>query len=385
MNKMMTRRKLLQFGASMGLGSMLAACGGENAQAESASTSASSGGSTVTTPENTLTTWRMPDEAEPHIATWMAFVANANVWGSDLVNPVKNTLATIANTIVQFEPVNMLVNASDYTLAKQKLDPRVTLHIAEIDDLWIRDTGPVFVKNSRDEQAGVNFNFNGWGKKQSYQRDASIAKKVCELSGRTQLNTSLVLEGGGIEVDGHGTAIITESCVLNPNRNPGLSKAACEAELKRLLGIQKVIWLPGIVGKDITDGHTDFYARFASSGVVIAGLEHDPASYDYALTRRHLEILKSATDANGKAFKVLVLDAPSKVRPEYESKEFAAGYINFYVVNNAVIMPQFGDVETDALAKATLEKAFPNRRVIALNIDPISAGGGGIHCATQQQ
>lgn len=364
---------------------MLAACGGEDARAESASFPASASGATASTPENNSTTWRMPDEAEPHIATWMAFVANANVWGPELATPVKNTLAKIANAIVQFEPVNMLVNANDYALAKQKLDPRVTLHIAELDDLWIRDTGPVFVKNSRGEQAGVNFNFNGWGKKQSYQRDAGIAKKVCELSGRALLNTHLVLEGGGIEVDGKGTAIITESCVLNPNRNPGLSKASCEAELKKLLGIQKVIWLPGIAGKDITDGHTDFYARFASPGVVIAGLEHDPASYDYAITRRHLDILKKSTDAHGNALKVLVLDAPSKIRPEYESKEFAAGYINFYVVNNAVIMPEFGDPETDALAKATLEQAFPSRRVIALNIDPISAGGGGIHCATQQQ
>ena len=369
----------------MSLGSMLAACGGEDARAESTSSPSSSTGTTASTPENNLTGWRMPDEAEPHTATWMAFVANANVWGPELATPVKNTLANIANAIVQFEPVNMLVNANDYTLAKQKLDPRVTLHIAEIDDLWIRDTGPVFVKNSRGEQAGVNFNFNGWGKKQSYQRDAGIAKKVCELSGRALLNTKLVLEGGGIEVDGQGTAIITESCVLNPNRNPGVSKVACEAELKKLLGIQKVIWLPGIAGKDITDGHTDFYARFASPGVVIAGLEHDPASYDYAITRLHLDILKRSTDVKGNPLKVLVLDAPSTVRPEYESKEFAAGYINFYVVNNAVIMPEFGDAETDALAKATLEQAFPKRRVIALNIDPISAGGGGIHCATQQQ
>lgn len=369
----------------MSLSSMLAACGGEDARAENTSSPSSSTGPTASTQENNFTSWRMPDEAEPHTATWMAFVANANVWGPELAKPVKNTLAKIANAIVQFEPVNMLVNANDYNLAKQKLDPRVTLHIAEIDDLWIRDTGPVFVKNNRGEQAGVNFNFNGWGKKQSYQRDAGIAKKVCELSGRTLLNTKLVLEGGGIEVDGQGTAIITESCVLNPNRNLGLSKAACEAELKKLLGIQKVIWLPGIVGKDITDGHTDFYARFASPGVVIAGLEHDPTSYDYAVTRLHLDILKKSTDVNGNPLKVLVLDAPSTVRPEYESKEFAAGYINFYVVNNAVIMPEFGDAETDALAKATLEQAFPKRRVIALNIDPISAGGGGIHCATQQQ
>jgi agmatine deiminase len=384
---MNARRQFLRFGSSLTLGSLLAGCGGEMALAESSNSlpSSSSGTETNTVTDNSLSSWRMPDEAEPHNATWMAFVANPAVWGSDLVSPVKGTLANIANTIVQFEPVNMLVNASDYNLAKQKLDSKVTLHIADIDDLWMRDTGPVFVKNTRGEQAGVNFNFNGWGRKQNFLRDAGIAKKVCDIAGRPLLTTKLVLEGGGIEVDGHGTAIVTESCVLNSNRNPGLSKAACEIELKRLLGIQKVIWLPGIIGKDITDGHTDFYARFASPGVVIAGLEHDPSSYDYALTRRHLEILKNATDASGKRLKVLVLDAPSKVRPEYESNEFAAGYINFYVINQAVIMPQFGDVETDDLAKATLAQAFPNRQVLALNIDPISAGGGGIHCTTQQQ
>ena len=162
---------------------MLAACGGEDARAESASFPASASGATASTPENNSTTWRMPDEAEPHIATWMAFVANANVWGPELATPVKNTLAKIANAIVQFEPVNMLVNANDYALAKQKLDPRVTLHIAELDDLWIRDTGPVFVKNSRGEQAGVNFNFNGWVRNRAINVMLALRKKCVNCLG----------------------------------------------------------------------------------------------------------------------------------------------------------------------------------------------------------
>jgi agmatine deiminase len=382
---MRTRRQFLQMGTSATLGALLTACGGEAAQAENTAITSNAPSNSNTTVDKNSSSWRMPDETETHVATWMAFVANASVWGSDMQDPVKNTLAKIANTIVQFEPVHMLVNAADYNAAKQKLDARVTLHVTQLDDLWMRDTAPVFVKNSLGEQAGVNFNFNGWGKKQRFQRDAGIAKQVCEITGRPILTTQLILEGGGIEVDGQGTAIITESCVLNPNRNPGLSKQACELELKRLLGITKIIWLPGIAGKDITDGHTDFYARFISPGMVVAGLEHDPNSYDYALTRRHLEILRTATDAQGRALKIGVLDAPSKIRPTYEGKEFAAGYINFYVVNNAVIMPQFGDTETDSLAKTTLQEAFPKREIIALNIDPIAAGGGGIHCTTQQQ
>ena len=194
-----------------------------------------------------------------------------------------------------------------------------------------------------------------------------------------------MLEGGGIEVDGIGTAIITESCVLNPNRNPGLSKGACEAALRALLGIRKVIWLPGIAGRDITDGHTDFYARFAQPGVVVAHVDPDPASYDYAVTRDHLEILRAATDANGKPLRIVELPGPQRTRSTYGGNDFAAGYVNFYVINGAVIMPEFGDASADALAKRRIAAVFPGRTVLQLNIDAIAAGGGGIHCTTQQQ
>ncbi|MBI3230998.1 MAG: agmatine deiminase family protein [Burkholderiales bacterium] len=378
----MLRRKFLQTSSSMALGTLLAACGGGNADAtpgEAPETLLASQG------KSPADNWRMPDEAEPHLATWMAFGARRSIWGSDLLRPVQDALARIANTIVDFEPVNMLVGSQDLALARSKLSAQVNLIVADVDDLWMRDTGPVFVKNSKGEQAGVNFNFNGWGNKQSHSKDAGVASKVTQQVHRQMLRSSLVLEGGGIEVDGQGTAIITESCVLNANRNPNVSKAACEAELRRLLGIRKVIWLPGIKGKDITDAHTDFYARFTSPGVVVVGLESDPYSYDYAVTRQHLDILRKARDANGRALKVMVMDAPGRVRPRYSTKEFAAGYVNFYVLNGAVLMPEFGDLETDGLAKETLENACPQREIIALNIDAIAAGGGGIHCTTQQQ
>ena len=173
--------------------------------------------------------------------------------------------------------------------------------------------------------------------------------------------------------------------MLNANRNPGLGKAACEAELGRLLGLRKIIWLPGIAGRDITDGHTDFYARFAAPGVVVAAMDEDPASYDHAVTRRHLEILRQATDARGQRLRVEVLKAPATVRRRFETDEFAAGYVNFYVCNGAVIAPQFGDARADANARALLRELFVRREVVQLDIDAIAAGGGGIHCTTQQQ
>jgi agmatine deiminase len=328
--------------------------------------------------------WLMPDEAAPHAATWMAFRASPKVWTRRLASPALDALALIANTVVRFEPVNLLVGAADLALARQKCDRRVTLVTCELDDLWIRDSGPVFVSDGQ-KLAGVDFNFNGWGNKQAHGNDAKVAAVVAAKAGSTHLSTAIVIEGGGIEVDGIGTAIITESCVLNANRNPGLSKGACEAALRALLGVRKVIWLPGIAGRDITDGHTDFYARFAQPGVVVAHVDRDPASYDYAVTRRHLEILRSATDVNGKALRIVELPGPQRRRGTYGGNDFAAGYVNFYVINGAVIMPEFGDAPADALARRRIAAVFPGRAVVQLNIDAIAAGGGGIHCTTQQQ
>lgn len=328
--------------------------------------------------------WFMPDEADPHQRTWMAFGAGANIWGRQLLPEVQRNLAMIARTIAKYEPVSMLVRQSDYALAKKLIGTSaVELIVCPINDLWMRDTGPVFVLTEAGAKAAIDFNFNGWGEKQKYALDAKVAGLVTRRARVKRLTTTLVLEGGGIEVDGHGTAIITESCVLNANRNPGVSKAACEAELKKLLGLAKIIWLPGIKGRDITDGHTDFYARFARPGIVVAGYDPDPQSFDHAVTKKHLEILQTATDADGRKLEVVVLEAPQNVRKTDE--EFAAGYLNFYVCNGAVIAPEFGDARADANAQAKLKSLFPGRVIEQLNIDGIAAGGGGIHCTTQQE
>ncbi|MEV0104704.1 agmatine deiminase family protein, partial [Nocardia sp. NPDC050789] len=266
----MRRRRFFQVSMAMAGSLLLAAC-------------EDTGSDTADTPPSRVPhddrTWLMPEEGDPHTRTWMAFGASERVWGAELLPVVRYNLASIAQAIARFEPVSMLVRPEEMDIARGLIGgANVELVPAALDDLWMRDTGPVFVKGG-GALAGVDFNFNGWGGKQAHAQDAKVAQIVTDRAGVETLHTGLVLEGGGIEVDGQGTAIITESCVLNDNRNPGWTKPEAEAELTYLLGLEKIIWLPGIKGHDITDGHTDFYARFARPGVVVAGLDTDPESY----------------------------------------------------------------------------------------------------------
>ncbi|WP_232776921.1 MULTISPECIES: agmatine/peptidylarginine deiminase [Comamonas] len=384
---MSTRRYFMRScasgGGTMALLGLLAACGGgsDSGPDTNPATPPLDNGST----SNQGQDWLMPDEAEAHKATWMAYGASSAIWTRAQVPQVQLALARIANAIAAYEPVNMLVRQSELETARQLLDPRVTLIPAKLDDLWMRDTGPVFVRKPNGERACVKFNFNGWGKKQQFDHDGLVADMVSAYVKLPLLATRLVLEGGALEVDGKGTAIITESCVLNSNRNPGWSKADCEAELRRLLGIRKVIWLPGIKNKDITDAHTDFYARFVRPGVVVAHRDMNPDSYEYALTRQHLDILRSATDIDNQPLKIAVVDGPGQIRPGNNPDTFAAGYINYYASSRAIFLPEFGDAKADSIAKEIYAQLYPGRAVIQINIDPIAAGGGGIHCTTQQE
>jgi len=185
--------------------------------------------------------WFMPDEGDRHARTWMAFGASRGIWGRELLPIVQQNLADIAMTIARYEPVSMLVRDCEYDLARELMGSEVELVVAEMDDLWIRDSGPVFLMTEAGDKAAANLNFNGWGGKQTFQKDRRVAAWVAQEAAVPILSTDLVLEGGCIEVDGHGTAIITESCVLNDNRNPGVSKAEFEAQLMPLLGLEKIM------------------------------------------------------------------------------------------------------------------------------------------------
>ena len=335
--------------------------------------------------------WFMPDEGAHHKRTWMSFIASSEVWEKRQVLEVQRNLASIATTIAKYEPVSMLVRRQDYDIASNLLGGlakhRHPIKLIEftMNDLWMRDTGPVFVVNEKSQKAAVNLNFNGWGEDQDYKLDAKGADFVAEKAGVKTIHTDLVLEGGCFEVDGQGTAIMTESCILNDNRNPGKTKKAVDSELKTLLGLNKIIWLKGIKGKDITDGHTDFYARFVKPGVVIVSRDTDMSSYDYNITRENINILQASTDAKGKCFRVIILDTPWEFNSAYGTKDFAAGYVGFYVCNGAVIMQKFGDKQADKVARIKLSKAFPKHYIEQISVDGIASGGGSIHCATQQE
>ena len=391
---------------------------------------------------------RMPEESEPHDATWMAYGATTQAWGTTGAYGASRALArhnlmNIAVQLSRFEAVKMLVSPSDMVEAKAlltnllhkntsntiTLGDNTTLPNVEsggsveliaqaVDDLWMRDTGPVFVSDSEQQWHGVNFNFNGWGQEntgaagwrrdpekakngistQPIKNDKAVAHFILQHTQTPQIDTWLVLEGGGIEVDGEGTAICTESCILNPNRNPNRTKAEVEHELLRLLGVQKVIWLPGLKAQDITDGHIDFYARFVGAHKVAYGLDNDPESPEYELTHQHKAILETATDAKGRRLNLYPLLAPNadKVAEAvttrnhwsdqlFNENSFAAGYIGFYVANKCVMMQQFGDPEADTAALKTVQELYPERTILQMAADGLANGGGTIHCATQQQ
>ena len=332
--------------------------------------------------------WFMPDEGEKHERAFIAFGAQEAIW-EDFTEDVQAALGRIARAIARFEPVTVFCRESERSLAEDHCgSANVTYVTAALDDIWMRDISANFVVDDNGALGAVDFNFNGWGDKQQHGKDAKIARRVASEAQASYQRSELVGEGGGIEVDGHGTGIMTESSWINSNRNPDWSKADVEKELKQRLGLRKIIWLPGIKGKDITDAHVDFYARFISPGVVLANLDTDPESYDHKVTLAHLEILKAATDADGRPLQVHTVSPPLNPRKSKFNKgngDFAAGYINYFVINGAVIAPEFGDKAADKKASDLLTRLYPNREVVQLNIDAIAAGGGGIHCVTSHQ
>lgn len=332
--------------------------------------------------------WRMPDEGDRHQRAFIAFGAQEAIW-EDFTHDVQAAIGLIARTIARYEPVTVFCRESERSLAEELCGTANIAYVTtELDDIWMRDIGANFVINGEGRLGAVDFNFNGWGNKQQHDKDVQLAALVADTVDAVYIRSELVGEGGGIEVDGHGTGIMTESSWVNTNRNPDWSKAEVEQELKARLGLRKIIWLPGIKGKDITDAHVDFYARFVKPGVVIVNLDNDPDSYDYNVTRAHLDILKNATDADGRKVQVHSVSPPLNPRKSKFSRntaDFAAGYINYFVINGAVIAPEFGDKAADTRAFDLLSELYPEREVVQLNIDAISAGGGGIHCVTSHQ
>ena len=252
------------------------------------------------------------------------------------------------------------------------------------DDSWTRDTGPVFLADAAGALAGLDFRFNGWGDAYAdYAQDALMARRVLEHTGAARVTSSMVCEGGAIHVDGEGTCLVCTPSILDSKRNPGLTRGEAEAELQRCLGVEAVIWLPGALLDDETGGHVDNHACFARPGVVLAlaaGGEDDPNHVELG---QNLEVLRTASDARGRALEVLTVPQP-KPRTRHDGTRLTLSYVNFYLANGAVLMPAFDDT-ADKSAFRVIAAAFPDRQVIQIDALEIVQGGGGIHCITLQQ
>jgi len=329
--------------------------------------------------------YRMPLESERHERTFMQWPVHASVYGGRrYLEDVQSSIALIANTIAEFEPVVMLGAAADAARIASMISEKVEHWAMATDDLWCRDAGPTFVR-SRDGALGVSeLNFNGWGGKQRHENDASIARAVAERLDLPLFDSRLVGEGGGVETDGAGTLIAHESCWVNKNRNK-LTRDEIEKRLLGAFGAEKMIWAPGVKGKDITDYHIDSLARYIRPGEILIQL---PATSDLdgvwsAAAYDTYEILRQATDARGDPLEIVTIPEPVRIRSRL--RDFVASYANYYVCNGAVIAAEFGDKDADEEARTALAGLYPGREIISLNIDPIGEAGGGVHCATQQQ
>ena len=345
----------------------------------------------------------MPAEYERHSGCWMLWPERTDNW-RDGAKPAQAAFAAVATAIAAGEPVTVGVSAVQYQNARARLPPGVRLVEITSNDAWIRDCGPTFVVDARGRRRGVDWTFNAWGGLNGglyfpWDRDDEVAQKVLEIEGADRYRTSFVLEGGAIHVDGQGTCLTTEECLLNPNRNGGMSRKDVESMLRRYLGVSTVIWLGRGVYLDETGGHIDELACFTGPGQVALTWTRDRDDPQYEISCDALARLRQARDARGRpltihkihqpgplylsAAEAAGVDARPGTLPRRAGDRLPASYVNFYVANKYVVMPLY-DKRWDAAAMRTLTRLFPTREVVGVPTREILLGGGNIHCITQQ-
>jgi agmatine deiminase len=318
-------------------------------------------------------TWRMPAEWAPHERTLMCWPARGELWGEHFAQ-AESDYAEVANTIAAFEPVLMSAHPSQVADARAACSEAVAVVSIPVDDSWARDSGPIFVV-SDGRRRGVDFGFNAWGEKfHPYAEDVEYARRVLAHLGEERRDArDLVLEGGSIAVDGEGTLITTEQCLLHPSRNPSLDRSEIEARLMEELGIGRVIWLArGLLEDTDTDGHVDNVCAVVSPGRVLLQTVSDPANPNHERGAENAERLR-AEGIEVVELELLPYAAPDTVVP----------YVNYYVCNGAVVVP-VSDPETDDEALSRLRGLYPDREVVGVPGRTLAHGGGGVHCITQQ-
>jgi agmatine deiminase len=336
----------------------------------------------------------MPAEWHPHAATWLTWPKDPETWPGR-VEQVEQIYLEIIAALAPHQSVNLLVDADTVEEAVRHRcnfpgAENVRFHQFPTVDSWIRDYGPNFlISRDRNEGAFNDWIFNAWGDKyEALKQDDQIPRLLEPILQLHRFQPGIVLEGGSIEVDGAGCVLTTEQCLLNPNRNPQLSRAEIETYLRNYLGVVKVLWLgEGIVGDD-TDGHIDDIARFVAPNAIVCALEDDRQDANYQILQDNLERLKLMTDAHGRQFEIVTLPMPGIIGGESTHTRnldrLPASYANFLIANNVVLLPVFGH-PNDARALETLQRVFRNRRVVPINCEPLVWGMGTIHCLTQQQ
>lgn len=345
----------------------------------------------------------MPGEFEKHSGTYMLWPQRPDNWRLG-AKPAQRVFCEVAKAISRFEPVTVGVNGEQYANARQMLPEDVRVLEISNNDAWVRDCGPTFVTNGK-EIRGVDWEFNAWGGLVDglyfpWDKDDAVAAKICETERVTRYRTGgFVLEGGSIHVDGEGTLVTTEECLLSEGRNSHMTKEEIEEVLRQHLGLEKIIWLKRGIYLDETNGHVDNIFSFVKPGEALLAWTEDKDDPQYEICREDLEILERETDAKGRHIKVRKLLLPKPVLiteeesggvdaidgtlPRREGDRLAASYANFYIVNGGVIFPMFGD-SNDEKARQTLQEAFPDREIVGIYAREILLGGGNIHCITQQ-
>ena len=326
----------------------------------------------------------MPAEWEPHERTLMAWPCRKELWGDAVrLQRARAAHTRLARAINEVEPVMMIAHPDDASDAERQCGKNIEVRAIPIDDSWVRDSGPIFVKCG-SQIAGVDWKFNAWGNKyHGFDDDDKLPERLLAELGIRRFAAPLVLEGGSIAVDGAGSLITTEECLPNPNRNPGLMRADIEKALTDYFGVRHIIWLPYGLEDDETDGHIDNVAAFAPPGLVLLNWTDDESDPNYARMRANEKALKAAQDRIGQPLEIIKVVEPPRATG-WNGRRLPLSYLNFYVANEAVFVPSF-DHPFDREAAATLGACFHTKEVVQLPMEDVVVGGGGIHCITQQQ
>lgn len=337
--------------------------------------------------------YRMPAEWEPHAATWVTWPRPHGISFPEKYDTIPPIYAQLIRELSEVEEVNINVwNVEMERWVRELLSglntplTNVRFHHFPAYEPWCRDHGPIFIVrevSGRRERAVVDWGYNAWGNKYPpYDLDDAVPQHAAKLRNLPLFSPGIIMEGGSIEVNGRGTLLTTEACLLNPNRNPQLTKSDIEMYLRDYLGVTNILWLgEGIVGDD-TDGHIDDLSRFANPTTIVTAVEQDPADENYGVLQENLKRLRTLRDQNGQRFRIVELPMPGRI--EREGQRLPASYANFYIANKKVLVPLYRNAN-DARAIEVLQREFPDRRVVGIDSTELIWGLGSFHCITQQE